>query len=283
MKHFFKVLIAGLMLSNVFTPVQANSMAGAQMVSTAANQPERIVWDRTPIAIDIQVNTERRIEFPEYVEIKLPKAISTRSTIKLLGDGVMYWRVNQPFQRTQVEVVAASGYQYLLNIEGTEYASPTHPLIVLDKRYKQAEFDRMEIEPLVGVPMGGYDEIAVQRMLAHKILRSVPKRVALNLPGVVSVPLEQKPLKLYQSGELQATPITQLKAPYPHALYVTALRLTNKMSYSVNFDPLAILGDFKAVTALRETPVIHAKGEEGDSLVILLVSERSFMESLSWR
>jgi hypothetical protein len=240
---------------------------------------ERLVWNKTPLSIAIQVGTERRIEFPEFVEIHLPLSLQQRSKITLLGDGVLYWRATHAFPSTRIEAVTASGYHYLLDVLTTEAPTAAHPIKILDQRYQTADYSHTDITPLAGVPFNGYSEIALQRLLAHKVLRAVPRRLAIQLPGVMTIPLAQSPIPLYTSRELIAEPLLQVKAPHPRPFYVTAVQLRNRMSYAVTFDALRIAGHFTAASPLRENTVLAAKGHANDSLIVLLVSDRSFNES----
>ena len=48
----------------------------AQADDAASNGPERIVWNKAPIAIPLVVGEERLVHFPDSVSIGLPKPLT---------------------------------------------------------------------------------------------------------------------------------------------------------------------------------------------------------------
>ena len=237
---------------------------------------ERIVWEYEPIEINVPVGKERRIEFPESVEVSLPQNVANRSDIKVLGEGVIYWRANKQFDKAQIEAITLSGYSYLLRVSSSSTTGSDHPLRIIDKRYP----DKERPQPLQALDgkVKSYDYVAVQRMVAHEVLSRVPRRLASKLPGVQKIPIENTAQYLYRTGELLTTPVGQWKSPGVNAFYVTAVKMTNKMSYRVEFDPYMILGDFIASTPLHTS--VDAQGTQNDTMIVLLLSKRSFMESI---
>ncbi len=239
---------------------------------------ERIPWNYEPIRISIPVGQERRIEFPESVNVILKKRLMDKSTVKVLGEGIVYWRSNAPFSSTRIDVTTNSGYTYILEVEGIDTKGATHAIRIIDDRYPSEEISKSKIGGVIGVPRGGYDYAQVQRMIAHKVLSQVPKRVGIELPGVVPVPISSDKVLMYKTGEFTALPMTQWKAPEPNSFYVTAIKLVNKTSDYVKFDPYYILGNFEVVTPLHTEA--YPKGHDRDTMVILMVSKSTFMEAL---
>ncbi|WP_020406864.1 DUF3438 family protein [Hahella ganghwensis] len=241
------------------------------------SEVEKIVWKNTAIQIVIPVGHERVIKFPEMVEVNLTKRLVNRSSIEVLGDGVVFWRANSPFEAERVAVTTASGYTYLLDIMAIEKGGPTHPVTIIDTRYPNPIADGNQA--IIGAPEQGYHYVDIMRLAAQDTLKQVPRRLVGNLPGVTSVPVSGESIQLYLSGELLAFPLKQYKAPPPHSFYVTSVKLVNKMSYEVEFDPTLIIGDFIGSSPLF--PGVAPAGTPSDTMVVLLVSNRSFQEAVN--
>ena len=61
----------------------------ATSFSAFAEAPERVLWDKTPISVHIQLGEERIIHFPDDIRYWLPDSIQRKVTV-LAANGVLY-------------------------------------------------------------------------------------------------------------------------------------------------------------------------------------------------
>ena len=75
----------------------------AQVDDTASNVPERVVWNKAPIAIPLVVGEERLVHFPDSVSIGLPQSLTPLLRSQSIN-GTLYLLARQPFEPTRVMV-----------------------------------------------------------------------------------------------------------------------------------------------------------------------------------
>ena len=75
----------------------------AQVDDAALSTPERVVWNKTPIAIPLVVGEERLVHFPDSVSIGLPQSLTPLLRSQSIN-GTLYLLARQPFEATRVMV-----------------------------------------------------------------------------------------------------------------------------------------------------------------------------------
>ncbi|MBC42233.1 MAG: TIGR03749 family integrating conjugative element protein [Pusillimonas sp.] len=244
----------------------------AQVDDEALSTPERVVWNKAPIAIPLVVGEERLVHFPDSVSIGLPQSLTPLLRSQSIN-GTLYLLARQPFEATRVMVRSEiDGPIYVLDISaapgGAESRSLPDVQVLLQSPQKppqdagadQSTSDNRS-QPL------GY--AALTRFAAQQLY--APTRLIPNQPGVVAMPVNAEPVDLVYGGKIEAVPVAAWKAGLR---YVTAVKLTNRTQSSVVLDPRELRGSWLAAT-FQHNRLLPA-GSEADTTAAYLVSDRRF-------
>ena len=255
------------------------TLASATVIADAS---ERVLWDKRPINVHLQVGNERIIHFPDDVRYWLPDTVKRHVSV-LAANGVLYIRAMEPFPTTRLRIQGLNDQQvYLLDITASEVAAVSDELIVMTKKntrnrskeataYKTTEDWRIRLT-----------RYAAQQLYA-------PERLVDGDSAIKRIPVESKTsVPLIRGGLIEAVPIASWQG---HGLTVTAVRVRNlsRQSLQLQFDrsdslqaldlSYLVRGDW--LTATLQHDRLGAMGDETDTTTLYLVSNRSFVESLS--
>lgn len=255
------------------------TLASATVLADAS---ERVLWDKRPINVHLQVGNERIIHFPDDVRYWLPDTVKRHVSV-LAANGVLYIRAMEPFPTTRLRIQGLNDQQvYLLDITASEVAAVSDELIVMTKKntrnrskeataYKTTEDWRIRLT-----------RYAAQQLYA-------PERLVDGDSAIKRIPVESKTsVPLIRGGLIEAVPIASWQG---HGLTVTAVRVRNlsRQSLQLQFDQsdslqaldlsYLVRGDW--LTATLQHDRLGAMGDETDTTTLYLVSNRSFVESLS--
>ena len=247
-----------------------------------ADTPERVLWDKRPINVHLQVGNERIIHFPDDVRYWLPDTVKRHVSV-LAANGVLYIRAMEPFPTTRLRIQGLNDQQvYLLDITASEVAAVSDELIVMTKkntrnRSKEATAYRTTEDWRIRLT-----RYAAQQLYA-------PERLVDGDSAIKRIPVESKTsVPLIRGGLIEAVPIASWQG---HGLTVTAVRVRNlsQQSLQLQFDQsdslqaldlsYLVRGDW--LTATLQHDLLGAMGDETDTTTLYLVSNRSFVESLS--
>ena len=249
-----------------------------------ADSAERVLWDKTPIAVHIQQGEERIIHFPDDIRYWVPDSIQQKVSI-LAANGVLYIQAIGSFSATRIRVQGLNDQQvYLLDISSSEIPMKSTEMIV------------MTTESVVNLNDGGSAsehiedwKVRLTRYAARQLY--APERLSGNDIAIKRTPLGiASAIPLIRSGVIEAVPIASWQA---EGLTVTAIRLNNltEVPYRLTFEsPQISVGDLNLakmirgrwLTATVQHDLIGPKGRKDDSTVLYLVSNRSFEDSLGW-
>lgn len=255
------------------------TLASATVLADAS---ERVLWDKRPINVHLQVGNERIIHFPDDVRYWLPDTVKRHVSV-LAANGVLYIRAMEPFPTTRLRIQGLNDQQvYLLDITASEVAAVSDELIVMTKkntrnRSKEATAYRTTEDWRIRLT-----RYAAQQLYA-------PERLVDGDSAIKRIPVESKTsVPLIRGGLIETVPIASWQG---HGLTVTAVRVRNlsRQSLRLQFersDSLQALdlsylvrGDW--LTATLQHDRLGAMGDETDTTTLYLVSNRSFVESLS--
>jgi len=255
------------------------TLASATVLADAS---ERVLWDKRPINVHLQVGNERIIHFPDDVRYWLPDTVKRHVSV-LAVNGVLYIRAMEPFPTTRLRIQGLNDQQvYLLDITASEAAAVSDELIVMTKkntrnRSKEATAYRTTEDWRIRLT-----RYAAQQLYA-------PERLVDGDSAIKRIPVESKTsVPLIRGGLIETVPIASWQG---HGLTVTAVRVRNLSRHSLQLqfdrsDSLQALdlsylvrGDW--LTATLQHDRLGAMGDETDTTTLYLVSNRSFVESLS--
>lgn len=257
---------------------------GLVAVAATAGTPERVLWDKRPINVQLQIDHERIIHFPGEIRYWLPDSIKQKVSV-LAANGVLYIKAKEPFTRSRIRVQGLSDQQiFLLDVMAGEVDTVGDELVVITQEsvrnlskestsHKSTEDWRIRLT-----------RYAAQQLYAPERLAggdSAIKRIALEVS--TSVPLIRGAL-------VETMPIASWQG---NGLTVTAVKIRNlsMQSLQLGFDPsntLPVLnlndrlrGDW--LTATLQHSDLGLAGSETDTTTLYLVSDQSFLESLKLR
>jgi len=251
-----------------------------------ADAPQRVLWDKRPISIHLQVGHERIIHFPDDVRYWLPDRVK-RQVSALAANGVLYIRATEPFPTTRIRVQGLNDQQvYLLDITASETAAASDELIVMTK-----ENSRNRSKEATAYKTTEDWRIRLTRYAAQQLY--APERLVDGDSAIKRIPVESKTsVPLIRGGLIEAVPIASWQTnAEPMGLTVTAVRVRNLswQSLQLQFDQSdtpqvlnlsrLVRGDW--LTATLQHDRLGAMGSETDTTTLYLVSNRSFVESLS--
>ena len=255
------------------------TLASATVIADAS---ERVLWDKRPISVHLQVGYERIIHFPDDVRYWLPDTVKRHVSV-LAANGVFYIRAMEPFPTTRIRIQGLNDQQiYLLDITASEAAAVSDELIVMTK-----ENTRNRSKEATAYKTTEDWRIRLTRYAAQQLY--APERLVDGDSAIKRIPVEPKTsVPLIRGGLIEAVPIASWQG---HGLTVTAIRVRNlsRQSLQLQFDrsdslqapdlSYLVRGDW--LTATLQHDHLGAMGDEADTTTLYLVSNRSFVESLS--
>jgi integrating conjugative element protein (TIGR03749 family) len=255
------------------------TLASATVLADAS---ERVLWDKRPINVHLQVGNERIIHFPDDVRYWLPDTVKRHVSV-LAANGVLYIRAMEPFPTTRIRIQGLNNQQiYLLDITASEAAAVSDELIVMTK-----ENTRNRSKEATAYKTTEDWRIRLTRYAAQQLY--APERLVGGDSAIKRIPVESKTsVPLIRGGLIEAVPIVSWQG---HGLTVTAVRVRNlsRQSLWLQFDrsdshqtlDLSYLMRGDWLTATLQHDRLGAMGDETDTTTLYLVSNRSFVESLS--
>jgi len=235
-----------------------------------AEEPERIKWERTPIAITLPIDKERMIIFPSDVRVNVPSLI--RHQLRTISnEGVVYWKADAPFERQRVKVqIIDTGKIIMIDLAASEKRTKvTSVEILVSSKKKLARGEsKTENQPSL-------DYVQLMRFAAQSLY--APERLITTPQGVIRTQLEtDNDVDTLIRGQLiTASPIVSWQS---NGIYVTAVKLQNLTSNKIILDPRDIRGRWEAATFQHVT--LGGKGTSRDTTSLYLISKRPYEESM---
>ncbi len=230
---------------------------------------ERVQFQRRPVTVVLEIGRERLVHFPFEVALHQPEQADGRLAIDNIGS-TLYLTANGPMERVRLVAEGIDGQGMI-------------PLDVLVRANAPGVPDEMEIRlgaasPTErGKPSGETDEAAAPPDLVDLTRHCVqalyaPQRLVRTPAGMRQVDVRATPVaNLYRGGALTTTPIGAWHAA---ALYVTAVRFTNRSSQPMELDMDNLRGQWIAATPVHWR--LLPQGDEADTTALCLISEQPF-------
>ncbi|MEQ1636819.1 MAG: TIGR03749 family integrating conjugative element protein [Methylococcales bacterium] len=254
---------------------------------------ERILWDKTPIAIQLGVGNERMVSFPGTVRLGIPNSVTPLLRTQS-QNGTVYWLASAPFEATRIQVQdVKSGQFYLVDLFATgsfnnntrlEIINPTAEPVPSDLNTPAvpellAVNPDINPAPVVQEPQPGRkksspaaDYLTLTRYAAQQLY--APARLLKTPQGIQPAPFNTEASdNLVRGGELLAEPVAAWRKG---TLYVTAVKLTNRSAQPITLDPRLIRGQWR--TATFQHAHLGPKFRDDNVTALYLVSDRPFQE-----
>ncbi|MAT94340.1 MAG: TIGR03749 family integrating conjugative element protein [Halioglobus sp.] len=248
----------------------------AQVDDAALSTPERVVWNKAPIAIPLVVGEERLVHFPDSVSIGLPQSLTPLLRSQSIN-GTLYLLARQAFEPTRVMVRSETdGPIYVLDISAAPGGVDSGSLPDVQVLLQASQKPPQELSEDAGADQSTSDKqsqslgyAALTRYAAQQLY--APTRLIPQQPGVVAIPVNPEPVDLVVGGKIEAVPVAAWKAGLR---YVTAVKLINRAQSPVVLDPRELRGSWLAAT-FQHNRLLPA-GSEADTTAAYLVSDRRF-------
>lgn len=245
-------------------------------VDAASNVPERVVWNKAPIAIPLVVGEERLVHFPDSVSIGLPQSLTPLLRSQSIN-GTLYLLARQPFEPTRVMVRSETdGPIYVLDISAAPGGVDSGSLPDVQVLLQASQKPPQDLSEDAGADQSTSDKqsqslgyAALTRYAAQQLY--APTRLIPQQPGVVAIPVNPEPVDLVVGDKIEAVPVAAWKAGLR---YVTAVKLINRTQSPVVLDPRELRGSWLAAT-FQHNRLLPA-GSEADTTAVYLVSDRRF-------
>ena len=244
----------------------------ARAALAKALQP--IVWDKTPIGLTLTVGQERLVQFPGPITVGVPGGLAQLMRVQTVDDTV-YLLAQQPFEATRVIARERDGGRtYVLDVSASTDGGQNPPVRITQAAEANAPDSAAgDANELHGVAALRIGYVTLTRFAAQQLY--APARLLEDLPGVMRVPIKPDPVALLRGDTVTATPLIAWRADN---LYVTAVKLTNRLAVPLVLDPRALRGGWLAATFQHTRLAKHA--DESDTTVVYLISSLPFAAAL---
>ena len=246
----------------------------AQTLCAESTLPQRIQWRKTPIAITLSVGEERLVHFRRPVSVGLPATLESVLRTQTVN-GTVYLMAKAAFGSTRVIVREIDmGQTYLFDLSASSGTTSgatsgnTAPIVVTLDETGTAENRLAETGSSA---QHGY--VSLTRYAAQQLY--APMRLLSSVPGIVRVPLQRESVALVPGNSVEAKPLVAWRAGH---LYVTAVKLTNRLGIAQILDPRTLRGAWLSA-AFQHARLLPA-GDEADTTAVYLVSAQPFRASL---
>lgn len=231
-------------------------------------------WDRKPIPVALQVNTERIIFMDKNVKVGYPAELEGKLRIQSTG-GAVYLKALGIFQATRLEFRdVATGEIFLFDIGAHKKVSnPTEAIrVVADSIVEKQsgslnQDDLAETEVVTRTP-----QLPIPAALTRYAAQSLyaPLRTVEPLEGVrrVAHRLPEKITTLLPAYPITANPLMSWQLDN---YVVTAVRLQNRGVSRITLDPRELQGRFYAATFQHNW--LGGYGSSEDTTTVYLVTE----------
>lgn len=248
-----------------------------------ATAPERVVWDKHPIAVDLSVGEERLVHFTHEVRYWLPEYLSTALSV-IAVNGVLYVTALREFDATRIRVQSLDNQtMYLLDVSASAEQVAATELIIMEP---ETTLNKAKTNDSIKPVFDWF--IRLSRFAAQSLY--APERLLPSASDIYQMRLtEPKTIPLIRGGHIRATP---LKSWRGGGYYLTAVKIQNQSQQQISIilqgihqkrDQRSLIlsqdlrGDWLAVTP-QHTTLGTAHPE--DTSTLYLLSKRPFRESL---
>ncbi len=229
---------------------------------------EHVVWDKTPIHLNLSINQERLVRFPQAVQIIDNEAGDKISVLKV--QDALYLKAKDAFSNKRLLIqLMPQGEVIILSLTADETTNAITPIEVLLEKYDSTENTPQDSKNNLDLNAITLTRFAIQSLYAPDRLLVVPA-------GVSRTPMQtRRNITLVYGASVSARPLISW---HGGDFYVTAIELKNQLKQDVILDPRKILGNWQTAT-FYPTNTLSGRGHD-DTSTVFLVSDRPFNEAL---
>jgi len=210
MKRFKWLLILSLMGSQLF----------------AANT-EHVVWDKTPIHLNLSLNQERLVRFPQAIQVVESEAGDKISVLKV--QDALYLNAKEAFSNKRLLIqLMPQGEVMILSLTADDKINAVDPVEVLLEKIDAPQQTSQDTKNSLDLNAITLTRFAIQSLYA-------PDRLLIMPEGVSRTPMQTRhDIHLVYGASISAHPLASW---HGGDFYVTAVELKNQLKQEVTLDP----------------------------------------------
>lgn len=253
------------------------SLAILTCLGAYSGTSEHVIWEKTPIAIQLPLSEERVITFPGPIKLVDSELDEDVGVMKL--EDSLYINPKKSFKSKQVVVqMMPLGEVIVLKFSADEtYHNARHiNVLISEKNVEEEQEDQNGVAPQEQSTVApSVNPISLTRFAIQSLF--APARLLITLHGVNRVPMRtQKTVALVYGAAVRAHPLISWSG---EGLYITAVELKNELNKRIVLDPRKLLGEWQTAT-FYPTNILNAR-DRHETTTVFLVSSRPFGEALS--
>ncbi len=243
-----------------------------QSASRVSTEPQRLVYQGTPLAVTMAVGHEQRLVFDSPVRISVAPDAADALEPEIYGRNLLIV-ANRPVT-TRLHAQLADGQILPIDLHAVSGNVSGRPLEIVRQSALDAQKSAGAESPNVpdealGPTHGGPTYIDLVRFAAQQLY--APERLAETRPGLRQATVADRPVRMLRFSQASTRPIASWEQG---GLFVTAVRVTNLQDAPIHLDPRRIVGRWRAAAFQHRRLPARAQ------TALYLVSDRPFSEAL---
>lgn len=203
------------------------------MSSNVVAFTDQLQWDKTPLKLDLEVETERYLHFSFPVDIGVPANLKEHVSAQMVGNSV-YLTATQSFERQRFLVRSREdGTVMVFDIKADASAVSSKHVYINNATRSKLQQSKKQWTPTT------LTRFAARIMYA-------PKRLRVSSKGLTQAPLPEHVDPLVRDERIKIQPIASWKSE--QGLYVTVVVLKNISNHAIELHPSKLRGDWTAAT-----------------------------------
>lgn len=254
MKQHIKWFLAGIVL---LSNIQAFAL-----------DSEHVLWDKTPIPINISLAEERLVRFPQAISIVDNEAIDNMAILKV--QDALYLKAKEEFHNKRLLVqLMPQGEVIILSLSADKEIHSNKPVEILIEEIAQ-DTNKSELTSNLDNNAITLTRFAIQSIYAPERLLVIPE-------GVSRTPMQtRRQITLFYGASIEARPLISW---HGGEFYVTAVELKNQLNKEIVIDPRHMIGHWQTATFYPSNTL--AGRTKKDTTTVFLISDRPFNEALA--
>ena len=233
------------------------------MSSNVVAFADHLAWDKIPLKLDLEVETERYLHFSFPVDIGVPENLKEQVRVQIVGSSV-YLTATHDFNRQRFLVRSREdGTVMVFDIKADTVDVGSDHVYINDASRSKS------VQTITQWTPAKLTQFAARIMYA-------PKRLRISSRGLTKAPLPKQADRLIRHERIQAQPYASWKTE--QGLFVTLVVLTNTSDQSVELHPSMLRGRWAAVTFHHYR--LLPRTTSANVTALYLISKQPFAQAL---
>ncbi len=222
-----------------------------------------LVWDKTPIPLDLEVGEERLVHFPQSVSIGVPANLRKLVKVQSVGSTV-YFTALQPFERQRLLARSrVDGSMIVLDVAGVSETVVPKSVHIRRGNASNQELNKLDFAALT--------RFAAQHAYAPARLVSRPK-------GLTPTPTPKSARGLLRGLPVRVKPYASWRTS--GGLHLTSVVVINDSDEPIELHPENLRGNW--LTATFHHYRLLSSDSGADRTVVYLISQSKFSQALGF-